>query len=392
MNLEDIRNLIGQGDTAGAIKALSNLIAEGVSRKRRLRNDLLILSNRLKEIKRKENIGLLDFDEVLQQHTQVNNALLNLIEEVETESSAEKEEVDASDEINEPNRRLIIILGVSIILVGIIAVYYLFWLPEKIPNVANEIVTDTNMVHSRLHWDTVFVKGGLYKMGNPNGDKDEHPHLVVVNDFYMDKYEITNEEYAHFLNETGRHDPAWIGLETNYANERCRIYLSSGQYQIEEGFEKHPVLGVSWYGAKAFADLYGLRLPTEAEWEYAARGGHLSPDKTKLFAGSDYVDSVAWHFGNAQRVVQVIGQKTPNELGLYDMSGNVYEWCADFYDPKYYYISPRENPQGPDSTRLRAARGGNAFLADTLCRSTNRGMWIPHNHNVGVGFRCVKDL
>lgn len=399
MSPHDIRNLIGQGDTSGAIKALVNLVQEGAGRSNRIRDDLLILSNRFEELKRKEAIGLLEMDVVVREYAQINEALLNLIAEMESGHAERESPAQTPEKMFAQIWRWLYVAGIFL---GLLIVGYLAWKsigpaspePESgkqesiVPPKPNGLPCGKN---SRPNIDTVFIGGGIYTMGSAYGEKDESPHEVTVNSFYIDKHEVTNEEYASFLNALGKHDPAWIDFEKFYLEERCRIILVDNSYTVEPGYEKHPVVCVSWTGAMAFACYYGMRLPTEAEWEYAARGGEKGLANQYAYAGSNNLNAVGWYNLNAGHRIHPVARKSPNEAGLYDMSGNLYEWCSDYYDAKYYFSGPKINPTGADSSDMRVVRGGNAFFPDSTCRSTNRGVWPWRDKNIGIGFRCVRD-
>jgi len=183
----------------------------------------------------------------------------------------------------------------------------------------------------------VFVKGGCYQMGDTFGDgyANEKPvHEVCVNDFYIGKYEVTQGQWQRIM-----------GNNPSY-------YKNCG--------DNCPVEQVSWNDIQQFIQRLNnqsgkqYRLPTEAEWEYAARSG----GKSEKYAGGNDVDAVAWYDGNSGRETHPVGQKQPNGLGLYDMSGNVWEWCSDWYGEKYYGQSFRDNPDGPSSGSYRVLRGG----------------------------------
>ena len=234
----------------------------------------------------------------------------------------------------------------------------------------------------------VFVTGGTLRIGSNYGGEDEKPsHFVTVRSFYIDQYEVTNTEYADFLNNTGNQEEGgapWLDINSS----RCSIVEDNGIYRPKSGFEQHPVIEVSWFGAKAYCDMIGARLPTEAEWEYAARGGQES--KSYIYSGSNNPDDVAWWGESQIHQTHMIGTKEPNELGLYDMSGNVWEWCADWYQYDYYANSESYDPQGPDSGTNRVKRGGSWNHDKTFCRSSARFGQRPDITDMRSGFRCVK--
>jgi formylglycine-generating enzyme required for sulfatase activity len=211
----------------------------------------------------------------------------------------------------------------------------------------------------------VFVKGGCFQMGDTFGDGegDEKPvHEVCVDDFYMGKYEVTVGEFKEFINATGYNTEAergdgcyyWTGLE--WAKDSSKNWRSPGFLQDDS----HPVCCITWNDAVAYTEWLSekrgskYRLPTEAEWEYAARSG----GKREKYSGGDNLDSIGWYKDNSGSKTHPSGQKKPNGLGLYDMTGNVWEWVADWYGEKYYSGSPKNNPRGPDSGQDRVFRGG----------------------------------
>jgi formylglycine-generating enzyme required for sulfatase activity len=245
--------------------------------------------------------------------------------------------------------------------------------------------------------EMVSVDGGSFKMGCTNEQSycndDETPaHTVTVDGFKISKYEITTLQYADFMNELGvSANGSYLGkeyLDMDYY--MCQIKYSDGKFVPENGTENRPVIEVTWYGAKAFCEHYGGRLPTEAEWEFAARGGNSA--NATLYAGSDDIDDVAWYLSNCSRL-QGVGWKLPNELGIYDMSGNAWEWCNDWYRSDFYSNSPRENPQGPSTGYGRVLRGGGYSDYDkSLYRVANRHSKDPSSSNTDSGFRFCQDL
>jgi len=245
----------------------------------------------------------------------------------------------------------------------------------------------------------VFIPAGEFEMGSNDGDGDEQPiHTVYVDAFYMDKYEVTNAEYAVFLNEMGKHrerDRTWYKAGAAAA----RIALLGGRYEVREGYENHPVTGVTWYGAMAYARWVGKRLPTEAEWEKAARGGLSGTPYPWGKAEADATHAnFNWNLGNTVAV----GNYPPNGYGLYDMVGNVAEWCLDEYKSSFYSVFPVRNPlSGAESIQwlldnytgvgsLRVLRGGSWFSSASNLRSANRDYGNPKGAYATSGFRCAR--
>jgi formylglycine-generating enzyme required for sulfatase activity len=152
--------------------------------------------------------------------------------------------------------------------------------------------------------------------------------------------------------------------------------------------DKNPIVNVSWDDAEAFCEWLGGRLPTEAEWEYAAKGG--SESKGYEYSGSNIVDDVTWHFGNSGSTTHPVGTRQANEFGLYDMSGNVLEWCSDWYDQGYYQKSPQVNPQGPTSGTSRVVRGGAWFGLPWDVRCACRDWTYPDGWGNHPGFRVAR--
>ncbi len=236
----------------------------------------------------------------------------------------------------------------------------------------------------------VLIKVGKFLMGSPDnvGEGDEHPrHEVYLKAYYIDKYLVTNDQYAKFCEATHRQKPRT---------------LESGEGEGASKINNHgqePVVYVSWNDASAYAKWAGKRLPTEAEWEKAARGG----TDTKWFFGDEdsQKKEYGWfepmkNFGDTMfpsfKVVSYpVGMKKPNPYGLYDMGGLVSEWCSDWYDSKYYKNSPDKDPQGPDKGHEKVLRGGCDSPTDV--RSANR-FWRkgPNDTDPLIGFRCVKDV
>lgn len=221
--------------------------------------------------------------------------------------------------------------------------------------------------------EMVFVKGGTFNMGSNSGESDEKPvHNVTLSSYSIGKYEVTVGQYKAFCTATGRAMP----------------YAPSWGWN-----DKHPMVNVSYNEAVSYCNWLGekfggdWRLPTEAEWEYAARGGNNSNGYT--YAGGDKLENLGWFADNAGEQTQAVGRKKPNELGLYDMSGNVLEWCSDWYDAGYYATSPATNPKGSSSGKYRVLRGGSLYNDATYCRVANRNSDAPAYRSDDCGFRVV---
>jgi formylglycine-generating enzyme required for sulfatase activity len=237
--------------------------------------------------------------------------------------------------------------------------------------------------------DWVFVEGGTFEMGDLWGDgaKDEQPvHEVTVSSFYLSKTEVTNAQFAAFINDWGK-DRDENGDRMIY-EYKWGLGKSGNRWTPQAGYENHPVVRVTWYGARQFAEWLGGRLPTEAEWEYAARSG----GKKQKWAGTDKESELgdyAWYDKNSDEHTHPVGRKKPNGLGLYDMSGNVWEWCQDWYDEEYYKSSPTRNPSGPAEGEERVLCGGSWVNDDWDCRTVYRSRNVPGSRNIVSGFRVA---
>jgi len=255
-------------------------------------------------------------------------------------------------------------------------------------SVLNSYKIQANKHHKN---EMILVKGGTFKMGSEDGAYDEKPvHQVTVKNFYISQYEVSNAEFVEFLNAKGNRfegGKKWVNLEGSYKDEKCRLYKVGEKFEVELGYKNYPVVYISWYAAAAYAKWKKLRLPTEAEWEYAARGGNKS--KNYLYAGSNEIAQVAWYDNTAMgRGSLPCGLKQANELGLYDMSGNIWEWCSDWYKP--YNLKANGYPLGVDATSHKILRGGAWYRISSLCRNTYRFVHPPHARYSDVGFRVAK--
>ena len=246
----------------------------------------------------------------------------------------------------------------------------------------------------------VTISGGTFQMGDIEnaGSSDEKPvHTVTLSSFEMSTTEITNAQYAAYLTsalESGditATSSSVTGKTGDYSGEEyldldnsdCEISYNNGSFSIDSGKEDRPVIEVTWYGSKAFALYYGLDLPTESEWEYAARGG-----KQYKYGTDDGTinSSKANYNGNVGDTTDV-GSYPANLFGLYDMSGSVWEWCNDWYGG--YSSDSVTNPTSALTGSYRVNRGGSWLDFAYGCRSASRGGSGPDNSYGSIGFRVV---
>jgi sulfatase modifying factor 1 len=299
----------------------------------------------------------------------------------------------------------------------------------------------------------VLVPGGEFVMGSESFYEDEKPaHGVMVNDFFLDRYEVTNAQFASFVKATGyitraeRDGHSWAyfegGTEWQYA-EGTDWRHPQGPGSTIENRADHPVVCVSWEDAAAFAAWAGKRLPTEAEWEYAARAGdpghfvartggnpmshqhhsagggvvpavdrspssksHAGGQHQQVPAGGAHLTEVTANIWDGEWpaynrlddgyfYTAPAGSFKANGVGVHDMLGNVWEWTADWYDASYFAVSPEDNPRGPQSGDKRVARGGSWFCSPNYCGAYSthyRGASPPDHAFNNVGFRCARDV
>ncbi|MES2620477.1 MAG: SUMF1/EgtB/PvdO family nonheme iron enzyme [Bacteroidota bacterium] len=238
----------------------------------------------------------------------------------------------------------------------------------------------------------VLVEGGTFKMGTDKPvEKAESPaHQVTLKSFYLAKTETTFEDYDRFLYETQKDT---LPYGTWGRGKQPAIYVSwldavSYCNWLSEKEKLSKYYAINKTDVKIIDTAQGYRLPTEAEWEFAARGGNKS--KGTFFAGSNQVSEPAWYVDNSDAKSHPVAQKIANELGLYDMTGNVWEWVWDWYDGGYYKSSPANNPSGPAAGNYRVMRGGAWYNYGNYATVYTR-----QNNHVGfrqnsVGFRVAR--
>jgi sulfatase modifying factor 1 len=239
----------------------------------------------------------------------------------------------------------------------------------------------------KIPGNMIPVKGGTFQMGSKGGYLGTDPvHKVILNSFYMGKYEITQEEFARVMG----YNVSWYAAANNAAD--CVRWYEAVEYCNKRSEMEGLTPCYSGEGNNITCNFAanGYRLPTEAEWEYAGRGGALS--KNYKFSGSNDPEKVAWFDKNLtlDRRVRRVGMKQPNELGIYDMTGNTWEWCWDRYQRDYFNVSPQDNPKGPTSGVRRVIRGGNAYIKPLS--PTYRSHLLPIVGWRGYGFRVVRSI
>jgi formylglycine-generating enzyme required for sulfatase activity len=216
--------------------------------------------------------------------------------------------------------------------------------------------------------DFVLVEGGEFMMGDANMG-NAPLHKVSLDSFYIQTSTVTQEFWELVMGNNPSKDKSW---------------------------KDNPVTNVSWDDCQAFIKKLNsisgknYRLPTEVEWEYAARGGKQS--KGYKYAGSDDVNEVAWHTGNSNSKIHPVKEKKPNELGLYDMSGNVWEWCNDWYGDYRLNEAYAKNPQGPDSGTYRVIRGVSWYDFAEFWLVAGRSRGDPDSRDSGEGFRLLSPV
>jgi formylglycine-generating enzyme required for sulfatase activity len=270
---------------------------------------------------------------------------------------------------------------------------------ELVQAMVNEIAGGSTSAQMPIPANFVRVEGGTFQMGDPNDydNRDRPVHTVTVRSFSISKYEVTQKEWYEIMGTTVRQQRDMVD----------KSYTMNG-----EG-DNYPMYYVNWYEAVEYCNrrsvkegltsayrgsgnsitcdwnANGYRLPTDAEWEFAAKGG-TKEYLTTEYSGSNSVGAVAWYDGNSGGSMYPVGTKAPNSLGIYDMSGNISEWCWDWYGG--YSSGSQTDPRGPVSGTLRVGRGGSWINSAAAVRSAKRGDFYPSFRNSTMGFRLVRSL
>jgi formylglycine-generating enzyme required for sulfatase activity len=277
---------------------------------------------------------------------------------------------------------------------------------------APAIASSMNMTgfKASISSELVLVEGGKFKMGSNQLSELEKPaHEVEVTSFMITRNMITVEQFGYFVNTTGYKTTAetdsgsfvFNGDSWSIQKEANWRYDESGNKQTILD-NKKPVLHVSWYDAERFCQWLSkisgknFRLPTEAEWEFAAKGGNKSAGY--IFSGGNDANGISWNGRNSGLKVHPVGQKKANELGLYDMSGDAWQWCSDWYGAEYYHQDTVKDPQGPVSGTEKICRGG-SYLSGSgragdsgtfdQLNPTSRGKELPYLGAGDASFRIV---
>jgi sulfatase modifying factor 1 len=259
--------------------------------------------------------------------------------------------------ISDMNKKGILTGAIVLTVVGF-GIWYFIW-PNPHPN--------KERIEEVLQ-NFVTVDGGTYTMGSPDsiGSDDEVQHTAYVSTFQIQTTEVTQELYELVMFANPSENKAWKDMPvTNVSLNDCEEFIK----------KLNEITG------KAY------RLPTEAEWEYAARGG--SKSQGYIYAGGSTIEELGWYEGNSGKTVHVVAEKKPNELGLFDMSGNVWEWCSDWYGPYRLDSKGSDNPKGPDNGQYRVLRGGSWNFIAINCRTAIRHRNYPDLRISNYGFRLV---
>lgn len=273
---------------------------------------------------------------------------------------------------------------------------------------------DGKLLGASKEIDFVKIPAGNYYMGS-NAEfakTDERKvHQVYLDEFEMSVHEVTNYQYHVFLNNYGTDrvkDGEYAGKIMIHSNDKGLTKVKAPTSSINDywitnpGYEYFPVVGVTWFGANEYCKYFGYRLPTEAEWEYAASeggkgflfgNGQNIADPSKInFNGSSTEKRPYSKSGEARGSQMRVANFNPNQFRLFDMSGNVWEWCQDWYESNYYYHSKKYNPTGPWFGNYKAIRGGSWYNNAEDIRVTDRSFYSPHRSNSDIGFRVVRSI
>ena len=272
----------------------------------------------------------------------------------------------------------------ALVIIGIVSISIVVYAPVVVPEGKENVLEGM-----------VLIPGGEFEMGSNNTPSEQPMHTVYLDAFYMDQHEVTNAEYKTFVLA----DPEWQKehIDARFHEGTYLEHWDGNTYPNGKG--DHPVTWVSWHAAMAYATWAGKRLPTEAEWERAARGGLT--DQNYPWGGS--IDVSRANYNGNLGDTTAVGVYLDNDYGLYDMAGNVWEWCLDAYQSDFYEYSPRRNPivgatpirnmvsDFRDIETSRVLRGGSLFTERQSVAVSTRAESPPLYADFDLGFRCVTD-
>jgi len=232
-----------------------------------------------------------------------------------------------------------------------------------------------------------LVPAGEFTMGSGERFNETPAHKVYVDAFYLDTHEVTHLQWKRFIDA----NPDWRKDQADPALHDGKYLAHWDGNLYEEALDNHPIYNVSWHAAAAYAKWAGKRLPTEAEWERAARG----PEGFRYSYGNEYEETKA-NTGYKVGGTKPVGSYPPNAYGLFDLTGNVLEWCADWFADDYYAKSPERNPRGPETGPSHVIRGGSwGYMADRCTTTFRFSITLPIGDGACVdrlGFRCAMDV
>lgn len=335
-----------------------------------------------------------------------SGAALDTLEETELIPDAPEEELYLSQRlwllIQRPSVKLLLRAGYSALLLAIGFWAGMWFIDPQSAGIADPYSTTlTDVIVDDFGHEMVLIPEGEFVMGSNLGDQDEQPvHSVFLDSYYIDKFEVTNEQYVEFLNDVGNFEEGgkpwvddiapWDGIEV----------VGEDAWRTASGFVNMPVVGVTWHGASAFCFWRGGDLPTEAQWEKAARGttaplypwgNTYDPAKANVCdtncARNWANDEIDDGFAGAAPIGSF--PEGASTYGVFDMAGNVAEMVADWQDGSYYQVSEAVNPAGPVRGNFRVLRGGSFYFRIEEVRTSNRSGWLPTDRNDFIGFRCA---
>jgi len=325
---------------------------------------------------------------------------------------------NAKSQAEKPDKnRSVSWIALAVLVIVVIVLFAMLGNSEKLaetPLKLNPIQSDVHV--NSIGMKLVYIPSGEFMMGSNDGDDEKPVHKIKISQgFHMGLYEVTRQQFGQFVEKAGyktdaeREGWSWAWRGSRVAKVDGLSWQNPGYKQTDD----HPVLCVSWNDAKAFCDWLSqnegrtYRLPTEAEWEYACRAGTKTayqwgnnPDNgsgwcnaTDLTAKPSFSEwKTVFNWRDGYIYTSPVGQFRQNSFGLFDMHGNVYEWCSDWYDAKYYTNSLSIDPKGPSMGTHRVNRGGSWASYPGSLRSAVRSTGAPNVRSIYIGFRVVLEI